>query len=302
MQTKLRYLLPTLLLLASCSGLLLRPGSDDTATTLPPGVRVIAGSIDSSTGCRLDYRVYVPDGPNAQALANGGAADHMDSQADDLVVLAHGFLRSQTQMKGLATSLAASGTRVATLDFCNASPWDGRHAQNGLDMVALARHLDARRVVYAGFSAGGLAAVIAGRADPKGIGIVTLDLVETQGLGVRAAKGLDKPLLALAGEPTNCNALDNGRAVFAATDWARVQRIKGAGHCDFESPTDGLCELVCTDPDAKLRTAAVDNGARPPEIAFGTSARERIIASTKLAVASLLDGDLLAWPHPSKGL
>ena len=291
MRTRIKYLLPALILLASCSGLMLTPASDDAASRLPAGVKIASGSIDSSTGCRLDYRLYARSGQDP----------------DDLVVLAHGFLRSQARMQTLAASLAADGTLVATLDFCNSSPWDGRHAQNGLDMVALARHLDARRVVYAGFSAGGLAAVIAGRADPNSIGVVTLDLVETQGLGVRAAKGLDKPLLALAGEPTNCNALDNGRVVVSATDWARVLRISGAGHCDFEAPTDRLCELICADPnagpdatqEAHIATSGAADGSRRQEIDTETSARERIIASTGLAVASLFDGDPLAWPHPS---
>ena len=301
MRTRIKCLLPALMLLASCSGLMLKPASDDAAPLLPPGVGITSGGIDSSTGCRLDYRVYRKDAREGKDA---------DDRTQDLVVLAHGFLRSQARMQTLAASLAADGTRVATLDFCNSSPWDGRHAQNGLDMVALARHLGARRVVYAGFSAGGLAAVIAGRADPNSIGVVTLDLVETQGLGVRAAKGLEKPLLALAGEPTNCNALDNGRAVVGATDWTRVQRIDGAGHCDFEAPTDRLCELICADPDAGTDAASradvaasrAADGAGVQEIAPETSARERIIASTQLAVASLFEGDLLAWPPTSQGL
>ena len=271
--------------------MLLKPASDGAAEPLPAGVRITSGRMDSITGCRLDYRIYQRQGQDADDRGD-------DDGSGDLVVLAHGFLRSQARMQTLAATLAAAGHRVATLDFCNASPWNGRHAQNGLDMVALARHLGARRVVYAGFSAGGLAAVIAGRADPSSIGVVTLGLVETQGLGVRAAKGLDKPLLALAGEPTNCNALDNGRAVFAATDWARVQRIDGAGHCDFEAPTDGLCELICTDPDADPATPATTDGIGHTRRDSSASARERIIVSTELAVASLFDGDLLAWPPP----
>jgi len=273
----IKPLFPTLLLLlAGCSGLLLRPAHDRPEPRMPAGVEMTAGSIVSSTGCTLDYRVY----------AIG------DANRNDLLMLAHGFLRSQERMQELAATLAASGVPVATLDFCNPRPWDGRHAQNALDMTALARSLGAKRVVYAGFSAGGLAALIAGRTDAGAIGVVTLDLVETQGLGVRAARGLDKPLLALAGEPTNCNALDNGRAVFAATDWARVQRIDGAGHCDFEAPTDQLCELLCSDPDADTPHAS------------GLDQRERIIASTTLAVHALFDGDILAWPAqaPPKAL
>jgi dienelactone hydrolase len=254
------------LLLAGCSGLLLRPAAPPP---LPPGVQVTAGALQSSTGCTLAYRLFRPRG----------------MPLHDLVVLAHGFLRSQERMRDLAASIAASGTPVATLDLCNMHPWDGGHAQNAQDMIALARALGAGRVVYAGFSAGGLAAVLAGRMDPSAVGIVTLDLVETQGLGVRAATGLDIPLLALAGEPTNCNARGNGRAVLAAADQARVAPIAGAGHCDFEAPTDALCELVCQDPDA---------GA--PERGSDDRLRRRIIAAATAAVDALLGGDPLVWP------
>ncbi|ESQ14038.1 MAG: hypothetical protein N838_00655 [Thiohalocapsa sp. PB-PSB1] len=234
----------------------------------PTGAQIDSGRITSSTGCKLDYRIYDADTEDRSSL----------------VVLAHGFLRSQERMQALAEAIAASGIPVVTLDFCNSRIWNGRHAQNGLDMVALAHALDAKRVIYAGFSAGGLAAVIAGRADAKAIGIITLDLVETQGLGIRAAAGIDKPLLAIAGEPTNCNALGNGQAVFAATENARIQRIESAGHCDFEAPTDVLCELICSDPDSDAPSLPIP------------SQRERIIASTTLAIHALLEDNLQAWP------
>jgi pimeloyl-ACP methyl ester carboxylesterase len=221
----------------------------------------------------LDYRTYRPGADAAESGDDAGAAD-----GGDWVILAHGFLRSQTRMHGLAAAMAGDGMQVATLDFCNQKPWAGRHVQNSRDMIALAVHLDAKGVVYAGFSAGGLAALLAGRADPRAIGILTLDLVDTQGLGVGAARHLDKPLLAMAGEPTNCNALDNGQAVFRATDRARVQRIAGAGHCDFEAPTDGLCELVCADPDGAERTH-----------------RAEVIAGATAAARALLAGDDAGW-------
>ncbi|WP_295886013.1 alpha/beta hydrolase [uncultured Thiohalocapsa sp.] len=261
-----------LLLLAGCGGLLLRPDAAQQ-TDLPAGVALRSGQIASATGCTLDYRLY---GPATQLPAAAGSG--APARGGDWVILAHGFLRSQARMQGLAGAMAADGMQVATLDFCNQKPWAGRHVQNGRDMVALARHLGAERVVYAGFSAGGLAALLAGRADPRTVGIVTLDLVETGGLGVGAARQLDKPLLALAGEPTNCNALDNGRAVLRATDRARVQRIAGAGHCDFEAPTDGLCELVCADPDGAERTH-----------------RAQVIAGATAAAVALFAGDADGW-------
>ena len=246
-----------LLLVAGCSGPL--PRTDVTSSQpLPNRVTVTAGRLASATGCPLNYQIY-----RIAAPPEGG----------DWVILAPGFLRGQGHLRDLAATLARDGMQVATLDFCNQKPWAGRHVQNARDMHALARHLGAERVVYAGFSAGGLAALLAARADPKALGVVTLDLVEAQGLGLRAARGLDKPLLALAGEPTNCNAQGNSDAVYAIAGLARVQRIAGAGHCDFESPSDALCELVCTDPDGPER-----------------SHRRQIIARAAAALQSLLPG------------
>ena len=245
-----------LLLLVGCSGLDRRPDADASKAARPTGVTVTAGRHPSATGCPLDYRIY-----RSAATSDSG----------DWVILAHGFLRGQQRLHDLAARLAKDGVPVATLDFCNQKPWAGRHVQNARDMQALARHLGAQRVVYAGFSAGGLAALLAARADPQALGVVTLDLVDTQGLGVRAARELHKPLLALVGEPTNCNAQGNGEAVYAFAGRARVRHIAGAGHCDFESPTDTFCKLVCTDPDGQER-----------------SHRRQIIAGATEAVFALL--------------
>jgi hypothetical protein len=270
LRAKLKHLTALwLLLLAGCSSMLLRPSALGPAAPglLPDAVRTAPGTLYSSTGCTLEFRTYRP-------------AESEISSA--WVVLAHGFLRSQQRMRDLAAAMAAEGLQVATVDFCNQRPWNGRHVQNGRDMDALARHLDAERVVYAGFSAGGLAALIAGRADPAAVGVLTLDLVETKGLGLRAARGLDKPLLALAGGPTNCNADANGTAVYRGTRRARVQRFDDASHCDFESPTDRLCELICADPTGT-----------------GHSQRRAIITSATAAAKALLDGTPNRWPGPA---
>ncbi len=261
----------TILLLAGCGGLLLRgdasPG-DDTVM-LSDGVELTRGRIASSTGCVLDYSTFVPTEPLGATT--------------DWVLLAHGFLRGQARMQDLAARMAGEGLRVATLDFCNQKPWAGRHVQNSRDMLALARHLGAERVVYAGFSAGGLAALLAAREDRDTVGVLTLDLVDAGDLGLGAARALDKPLFAIAGEPANCNADGNGAAVYVAAAGARVQRVRGASHCDFESPTDRLCELVCTDPDGER------GGAR----------RLRIIDSASRAAQALLfdGGNRAAWPR-----
>ncbi len=264
------YLLP-LLLLVGCGGLFPRPDAAASMSALPPGVKTTAGRLDSATGCPLHYRSFASTGARMDAQDGG-----------DLTILAPGFLRSQRRMRDLAATLARDGVPVATLDFCNQKPWAGRIVQNARDMQALARHLGAERVVYAGFSAGGLAALLAARADPKALGVVTLDLVETQGLGVRAARGLDRPLLALAGEPTNCNAQAKGEAVYAVAERARVRSVSGAGHCDFESPTDAVCALICEDPDGTRRVH-----------------RKQIIAEATAAVRALWQRDAAKWPGPA---
>jgi hypothetical protein len=184
-------------------------------------------------------------------------------------------MRGKERMDELARALANAGMTTATLDFCNARIWDGRHFQNGLDMIALATELHARRVAYVGFSAGGLAAVVAAQQDPQAVGVIALDLVDDDGLGVRMAKGLDKPLIGIMGEPSNCNAYGNGMPVIAMSGLGRYERIPGAGHCDFESPSNWLCELVCERPTG----------------GSGGDLRERIIASTVSAAAGLMEGE-----------
>jgi dienelactone hydrolase len=187
------------------------------------------GSVSSATGCDLHYRLYRPT----------------RAWSDGLVVLGHGFLRSQDRMVDLARALAAAGVKVVTLDFCNSRWWDGRHFRNGLDMIRVADAVDAERVIYAGFSAGALAALVAGRNDRRTLGVVALDLVDAQRLGEGIVASLEPPLIGLVGDPSPCNAENNGLAVFAANPRASVEWVAGADHCDFESPTDWICRLVC---------------------------------------------------------
>lgn len=248
--------------LLGCAPPAVRDAGPDTQAPEPgaavPGrahqVRVEEGVILSATGCEFDYRLYRPAQPSAEGL----------------VILGPGFMRGKEHLAGLARALAAAGLATATLDYCNGRLWDGGHYQNGLDMVRLAQHLGARRVVYGGFSAGALAALVAGYRDPQALGVIALDLVDADGLGLGLAAGLDKPLIGLMGEPSVCNAGARGLQVLKASRLGRAESVPGAGHCDFESPTDGLCELVCGAPAGTI------------------ARREEIIATTVLAAAELL--------------
>ena len=234
-QPKFTVVLAACLVMAGCSAPLRRdvpPAHLGLERPSVSGIQIDEGSLTSIGGCELHYRVYRPRRLAVRALA----------------VIGHGFLRRQERMAGLALALADAGISAATLDFCRPRPWAGGHYRNAVDMMRLADALGARRVVYAGFSAGGLAALAAGRNDPRALGVVALDLVDAQDLGRRMAVGMRRPLIGLVGEPSVCNAGNNGLLVYAATRQARVRRFAGADHCAFEAPTDRICALICGRP------------------------------------------------------
>lgn len=237
-QSKFTVVLAACLVVSGCFGGASGVRPEERASRPEAGLSIDQGMATSATGCRLSYRWYRP----------------VPDRAGDLVVLGHGFLRHKEHLDGLARALARSGIPSVTLDFCRTRPWSGNHFRHGLDMIRVADALGARRVVHAGFSAGGLAALVAGRNDPRTLGVVTLDLVDTGGLGRRMSVGLDRPLVGLVGEPSSCNAYNNGLPVLAVGRQVSIRHFAGAGHCDFESPTDWLCRFFCV-PEAGLPAA-----------------------------------------------
>lgn len=188
----------------------------------------VTDSFRPDRGAKLAYSLHTPEAP----------------VTDTLEVLGHGFLRGKDRMAELADHLASHGLRVVVPDFRHSRPWAGRHRENAADMIALALHLQAERVIHAGFSAGGLSALIAAAEDPRAIGFLGLDLVD-DGAGQSAAAAVRFPLHGLFATPSPCNANGNGRAVFAAARRSIVIEVKEASHCDFEFPSDWKCRLFC---------------------------------------------------------
>lgn len=248
----------TLLVLAGCQSISEMPR--DGLARDNDGIVLEQGSIRSVAGCDLDYVLYRPLG----------------GQANAQVVLAHGFLRSKERMTGLAVHLARQGIPTVTVDLCNMRPWDGAHRQNGADMRLLARAVGVPQVLYAGYSAGGLAALIAASVDPDALGVLALDLVDRSELGVRAVADLGRPIYALVGEPGRCNAQNNGLAVFARATQVQIRQVAGATHCDFEAPTDVLCRLLC---ESNPRDAASESLVRDEIINLAVRAAEMLLAS-----------------------
>jgi len=128
------------------------------------------------------------------------------------------------------------------------------------------------RVMLVGFSAGGLASLLA--ADTPGVvGFVGLDAYDhllsnqTERLGIVAARRLATEALLLRAPASSCNAQS------VAASWSvefkilwRDELIAGATHCDFEAPTDWMCRLACGDTAASrqsmVRQALLDAAAR----------------------------------------
>jgi len=187
----------------------------------------------SLSGCELDYVEYLPDG----------------NASGPLVVLGHGFQRRARHVAGLASHVASHGVRVVTPDYCHSTVFDSDPAANGLDAAALAAALaPGEATVHIGHSAGGLAALFAASSDPAAVAVLGLDPVTTTDEAADEALAAQTAALwALFGEPSSCNADANLLEPLREAG-AMLSALPSANHCDFESPTDGLCTTFCGDP------------------------------------------------------
>jgi pimeloyl-ACP methyl ester carboxylesterase len=176
----------------------------------------------------------------------------------DAVILAHGFTRSRATMAGHAAAVARSGLWAVAPDL----PYlvDSRDNARALrDLIAALRggvagaQLD--RFVLVGFSAGGLAAILA--ADSPGVvGYVGLDPFDRPGgVGLEAARRLQIPAYLLRGPSAACNAYAIAAPwVEALPQLVEDRQLQDASHCDFEDPTDRICEFVCGRADPARQT------------------------------------------------
>ena len=213
---------------------------------------VEARSIESVRGCELRYRVHRPAAP----------------KAGPVVLIGHGFMRDGTHMQGWADAFTDAGLTAVTLDFCASSAADGRHADNGADLVAVRHALRHDDAIYVGVSAGGLAALIAASSDPAGTrGLLLLDPTNAGGQARRAAGRVHAPVAALVAKSQMCNAWRNIDPALQTLRDVTIVAIDRASHCDFEWPSDQFCRVAClaTSNDAEQARAQ----ARIREIAVG---------------------------------
>lgn len=201
----------------------------DALAAADDAITVLRSRVASVSGCDNHYTVY--------RTKNAAPAP--------LVLIVPGFMRDQDRMRGWAQALAQRGFVAATMDFCRPTAFDGRHAENARDMIAVRRALGAPEVVYIGHSAGGLAALLAASEDPAARGMVLLDPVDFAGLGRDAAARNHVPGIALLAAPGTCNLRNNMQRALDRMPAVATTPIEIATHCDFEWPPDGLCRAVC---------------------------------------------------------
>lgn len=197
------------------------------------------------------YRPAPPDGP-----ARG---DRSGRPAQGAVVLAHGFTRTRATMADHARALAGAGVMVVVPDLPYLA--DSRDNARALaDLVAQMRRGvfadPADRIVLAGFSAGGLAALLASSSEGVA-GFIGLDPFDRPGgAGREFARTLQAPAALLRAPPSACNAYSIAAPWAAALPRLEQDHVfEGAVHCDFEAPSDRLCRLVCGRPDPQRRAA-----------------------------------------------
>lgn len=192
------------------------PGPQQVAVDDPGRLEVLDGA------CKLAFRRYRPATPATNAT----------------VLLAHGFQRNIGHMDLVARHYASWGLPVVTVSLCSNSLLGVDHALNGRAMAAAGLELAPDARVYAGFSAGGLAAYLATAEDERALGFVGLDPVDA-GAAVKRAPEVSAPAWAIMAGPQGCNANGNWTRVLAADPDQRALRIPAATHLDFEREACG---------------------------------------------------------------
>jgi dienelactone hydrolase len=204
------------------------------AVKRPSSPRVLSLYVQVSSGA-FDADLYLPAGRSKAPL----------------VIVAHGFWRSKAKMANWGRHLAEQSFAVVVPTL----PAWADHARNGraigelIDWIAAsispAEDVDAENVGLVGFSAGGLATLMAAD-DPRVRVWVGLDPVDVAGKGVAAAMRLSAFALVLRAEPHACNGHGNAQGIQAALNTRSLcLMVTGATHADPEWPTDSLAEAVC---------------------------------------------------------
>jgi pimeloyl-ACP methyl ester carboxylesterase len=184
------------------------------------------------------------------------------TQPHAVVLLAHGFARSRSTLVVLGRELAGAGFAVVVPDL----PHFADHAANARFLQALAQvikqsvnpelGLGGQRIIFAGFSAGGGASLIAAASYGDALGWIGLDPVDASKTAAAAAPKLSAPAFVIRAPASACNAQSNFAEALGSLPQLALDRLEPqASHCDFEAPTNAVCTLVCGPASAERQSA-----------------------------------------------
>jgi hypothetical protein len=174
-----------------------------------------------------------------------------------LVIATHGWSAGRVNQMGWARHMASYGYVVIVPGMPNPlapdqAVWSSNirtlatNAVNASLFPQLAAKIDATKIVYEGFSAGGLASTIAAK-DKAPTLLVLLDPVDNQqNLGATAVRSVCAPVLNFFTQPSACNN-QMGWSGFASNVTGPLVRIgiKASTHCDGEDDARALCGPFC---------------------------------------------------------
>ncbi len=218
----------------------LPPSTDASATPEPDyrerGSLSVASKVQNFAGtrCSFAYESFTPATTSTEAkvlIAPGFA-------------IGPGLGSSRVALKTLATHIASWGVTTYTVDLCtNGGSID--HSKNGAAMAELGEQLGGARMIYAGFSAGGLGAMIAASVAKNTAAFLALDAVDKDDLAKAALVAIKAPVYAMAGEPSQCNSNENMLAQYQGRAMP-VLKVNKAQHFTFEgAPCEGIKCLPC---------------------------------------------------------
>jgi hypothetical protein len=241
-------------MLLACAGEGTGPGGRETAAA-DSAVDSAGGDSAEDTG---PDQVYGPgEGPHAVSVEGrtiGGSAVNVYTPEGEgpwpVVTWSHGAFRHKEQHASAAARAASWGFIVGAADLPEGFDHEanGEYLADELVPALLAEPTAGAGVAMVGHSAGGLASIV-GAARGGADVWVGLDAVDANRLGAGVDQDFGGDALLLHGEPGVCNANGDGSEwQTGGRQW--TVRVVGAGHCDFESDTDGLCTNVCGAQDA----------------------------------------------------
>jgi hypothetical protein len=207
--------------------------------------------------------------PRTEKVDLGGHESKVDiyrpvlNGSGDVAIIAHGFTRTRSRHRDLGEALADAGITAIVPDL----PHIVNHWGNADAIVDLERAVEngalglppvpRSHIVLIGTSAGGLATVMAASKLPGLAGWIGLDPVDRTGAGVSAASHLAVPAVVFLGEPSTCNLYGSGKSsARAVPTLLRQTELHGASHCDFESPTNKFCRVMCGESSSEMQALA----------------------------------------------